>query len=482
MPTPAATAPSQPAPASQTPSRRAIPGKPDLARSRGLLKEAFAKQLKDRSSAGRRKLAQALLDEVPKAADNPTDQYVLLGGAIEASKDAAILPLCFQAADMMASQYEVDALNVKTEAALKMNLRSDSPATAAENVTAALELIDPLLDAEDFSTAARILALARAGATGDPSLASIVQKRIQVVETLRTTHDRFAQQFQKLKTSPHDPAANLAVGSYLCFNKGEWEKGLPMLAKGSDANLKQLAELEISRPTSTEDVIRLGDHWWDYGSKQPDNVRVSVDRHAASLYKTALEGATGLKRTLLESRIADACVQLTIEGGLSSNLLKDHWERDLEIPGGLNDLKGDSVEIVDGKKSVVIKNPSSGEGMNTRMRQIVGIKRHTTYLLSGDIKANGIADVQHGRGSGGPVENFGAMICIDNSTSPYLDSKLSGITHAEVVEGTCDWKHVSVKFDSGEKTSIKVLLTVGGRWHPVKGLAAFANVKLIETK
>ena len=195
VPIPTATAPSQPTPAPQTPARRPIPGKPDLARSRGLLKEAFAKQLKDRSAVGRKKLAQALLDEVPKAADNPTDQYVLLGGAIEASKDAAALPFCFQAADMMAPQYDVDALNVKTEAALKMNLRGDSPATAAaENVKAALELIDPLLDAEDFSTAAKILAVARPAASGYASLASVVQKRIQAVgspphgsRSLRTT-------------------------------------------------------------------------------------------------------------------------------------------------------------------------------------------------------------------------------------------------------------------------------------------------------
>ncbi|HZK81381.1 MAG TPA: hypothetical protein VFC46_09950, partial [Humisphaera sp.] len=278
----------------------------DLARSRGLLKEAFAKQLKDRSAVGRKKLAQALLDEVPKAADNPTDQYVLLGGAIEASKDAAVLPLCFQAADMMARQYDVDALNVKTEAALKMNLRGDSPATAAENVKAALELIDPLLDAEDFSTATRILALARPAATGDPFLASVVQKRIQAVETLRTAHDRFTQQLQRLKSAPDDPAANLAVGSYLCFYKGEWDKGLPMLVKGSDANLKQVAEIDVARPTSTEDVMRLGDRWWDLAAKQPDAIRGEIQLHAASFYKVALENSSGLRRTLMERRIADA--------------------------------------------------------------------------------------------------------------------------------------------------------------------------------
>ena len=47
-----------------------------------------------------------------------------------------------------------------------------------------------------------------------------------------------------LKTNPTDPEANLVVGKYHCFVKDEWEKGLPMLLKGNDAALKELATAE----------------------------------------------------------------------------------------------------------------------------------------------------------------------------------------------------------------------------------------------
>ena len=36
------------------------------------------------------------------------------------------------------------------------------------------------------------------------------------------------------------PPANLTVGKYYCFQKGDWEKGLPMLALGQDETLKAL--------------------------------------------------------------------------------------------------------------------------------------------------------------------------------------------------------------------------------------------------
>jgi hypothetical protein len=297
----------------------------EQARSRGLLKETFAKQLKDRSPAGRKKLAQTLLDEVPKAADNPSDEFVLLGGAIEASKEASVLRLCFVAADTMAAQYDVDGLSVKIEAVLKVNLRGDSPAAAAENVRAAVELIDSLVAVEEFATAGRILALARPAAAGDSALSPVVQKRLQLVETLRSAHDRLVIYVEKLKTSSDDPPANLAVGSYLCFNRGDWEKGLPMLAIGSDANLKQLATLELARPETAADVIRLGDGWWDVAVKQPEAIRLAIRQHAASFYKAARAGAKGVQRTLMEHRIADAS---TVAAEQEANLraLVGEWQ------------------------------------------------------------------------------------------------------------------------------------------------------------
>jgi formylglycine-generating enzyme required for sulfatase activity len=290
----------------KSPRRHPLPAKQDLARSRRLLQDAFADQLKDRSMGGRRKLALALLDEAAKTVDNLPDKFALLSGTIQASKDAEALRLSFQAADRMGEDFEVDALSLKTDAALRMNLRGDSPAATAENVQAALELIDPLAAAEEYSTAIKILTLVRPLATGDAEVLAAAQKRAENIEALRAAHDRFAQQVEKLKTSPNDPAANTAAGSYLCFGRGDWETGLPLLAKGSDANFKQLAILELSRPAKAEDVIGLADGWWGVSAKQLGAFQLQIRRHAASLYGPALDGATGIRRKLMEKRIAEA--------------------------------------------------------------------------------------------------------------------------------------------------------------------------------
>jgi formylglycine-generating enzyme required for sulfatase activity len=98
-----------------------------------------------------------------------------------------------------------------------------------------------------------------------------------------------------------------------------------MVVKGSDANLKQLATLDLSHPTSADDLIRLGDRWKDFAAKQPDMNRSEIRQHALSFYKVALEAATGLQKTLLERSIADVSTDPTPTGSTFSHSKLDKF-------------------------------------------------------------------------------------------------------------------------------------------------------------
>ena len=234
---------------------------------------------------------------------------MLLCGTIDAAKEASLLRLCFTAADQMAAMYEIDALSVKSDAALKVSLRGDSPAAAAENVKAAMELIDPLLDAQEYPMATKILSSARPAAASEPALASIVQQRFAAIEMLRIARDRVAPSMEKLKTAPNDPAANLAVGKYLCFSKHEWEAGIPLLARGSDPALKHLATLEISRPTAGDDIVRIADGWWDLAAKESGAIKRDMRARAAVWYQPALSSVNGLTREKVDKRLQEMATE-----------------------------------------------------------------------------------------------------------------------------------------------------------------------------
>ncbi|MDB5323141.1 MAG: hypothetical protein JWN40_4772 [Phycisphaerales bacterium] len=260
----------------------------------------------DRTITGRRTLARTLLDAVAHTADNPVDQYALLGGAINAAKDGADVRICFKAADLLAATFEVDGLATKTKATLTMPLRADSPMNTTENARAALELLDTLIAAEDFVSATKLSAILKPIASTDPAVADLIQRRTKDIEMLRAQRDRVAPHLEKLKTMPDDPAANLVVGTYYCFTRGAWAQGLPMLAKSSDADLKKLALEELSGSKTPADAERLGDAWWKVGERQAETIRVKTWQHAAAFYRRALDSSTGLRRVLLEKRIAQA--------------------------------------------------------------------------------------------------------------------------------------------------------------------------------
>jgi hypothetical protein len=299
-------APSEASVAKPAAGRRAIPGAAELARSRAQMKELFAGRMADRSMPARRALAQALLEAVPRTADNPTDQYVLLGGAIKAAREGASARLCFSAADEMAKLFKVDALPVKAEATLAMPLRADSPVVSSENAREGLELLDELIDAEDFGSAAKVAAHLRPSIPADSTLAPTLAKRTRELETLRLQRERVVAQLAKLKRSPDDPAANLFVGSYYCFGRGDWATGLALLAKGSDVELRKLAAEDLREAGDDAVAGRLGDAWWKVGERQGEALRAKTWQHAASFYRRELPGATGLRRTLVEKRIANA--------------------------------------------------------------------------------------------------------------------------------------------------------------------------------
>ena len=60
--------------------------------------------------------------------------------------------------------------------------------------------------------------------------------------------------------------ANLKLGRYRCFVTGEWEVGIPYLAKGSDGQLVKLAELEAKHPQGA-DSLALANQWYEWGEK-----------------------------------------------------------------------------------------------------------------------------------------------------------------------------------------------------------------------
>lgn len=106
-----------------------------------------------------------------------------------------------------------------------------------------------------------------------------------------------------LAKSPGDPNANLQLGKFLCFRKGDWTNGLPHLAKGSDEGLKAAAVKEIGCNGDSGATFDAAAAWWNVADLTVDPNDLPVIRlHARQLYAQAFPNLSGVKKALAERR------------------------------------------------------------------------------------------------------------------------------------------------------------------------------------
>ena len=107
-----------------------------------------------------------------------------------------------------------------------------------------------------------------------------------------------------LKDKPEDPEASLHVGRFLCFFKGEWDKGLPLLALNGDAKLKDLAKKDLNDPVAAADQAALADAWMDLAEAETRG-KPLIQLHAYGWYKQAAPQLVGMDKARVEKRIKD---------------------------------------------------------------------------------------------------------------------------------------------------------------------------------
>ena len=230
--------------------------------------------------------------------DDPTTKFVLLKLARDIAVQAVDGELAFEAIDAMASDYDVNRIEMKAgvleQAAKRSRLTPDQRAAIAD---AALKVIDAAIGEDNFDVAKRLgkQASQLARLSKDTDLLQEVVAKNKAVDAAAKAYADVEKAAVKLKQTPDDPDANTKVGKYLCFTKGDWQKGLQMLVKGSDASLKALATKDLAGAASGEAQVKLGDAWWDAGNK----------RRAVHWYTQALPGLTGFVKDRVEKRMEE---------------------------------------------------------------------------------------------------------------------------------------------------------------------------------
>lgn len=294
-----------PSPKLKTP-RTPVPEAARLREAEKTIKDLFKAEYAKKQPADREALAKILLSQAQKSQDDPASQFVLYREAQELAAQIGQVELAFEAVDGAASVFEVDPSAMKHVVLTAVAKTAKSPEELTKVVDGYLALADGAAAADDPDAAEKAAAAAAQAARRSNSAALMVRvtARQKELADLKAKVEKVRRAVEALAKDPNNAAANLEVGLFTCFSKGDWDAGLPFLAKGSDANLKALAARELERPTDAKARADLADGWWDLAEKERNESRQrSLSQRAISHYEKAITEASGLLKAKIEARL-----------------------------------------------------------------------------------------------------------------------------------------------------------------------------------
>ncbi|MDY0165614.1 MAG: SUMF1/EgtB/PvdO family nonheme iron enzyme [Thermoguttaceae bacterium] len=310
--TPAETTPSQPVQA----AKRPVPDRAAQEGVRRVLDETY-----DTSSA--RPLAErlALVDQLAALAEKSGDaaeRFVLLRRASELASEAGEGERMMRLVGQIADEFDVDRLRVEVAMLDGFSKKATSEEQIGALVRSSATVIEEALAAERFDLADSLSAAvyrACQASAGRPFRVEALNRRRRV-QQLRTQSDEVQAARTAVQSNPDDEAAHTTLARWHCFVRNDWSQALPHFAKGSEPELRALAERELnSTALDAAGQAELADAWWELAEVSDQQAKPVFLRRAAHWYERAYPELTS---TLLKARVTKRLAELEKTGQAAS--------------------------------------------------------------------------------------------------------------------------------------------------------------------
>jgi len=269
---------------------------------RGIFKDEYAKK----APADINALARRLLAQAGEAGIEVPVRYVMLRDARDFGAQTGDIDTAFKAIDGLATSFDVDRLGAKTAILTKASATVKAADTALPVALGYAQVMEECIAAGLFDAGAGLSARgdAMAKLSADTLLQGRIQSAAKELAYLQKEAAAVKSARKVLDEKPTDPAANAAVGRFVCVSQGQWEKGLQMVVLGNEAPFKAAAEIELAVPADAKAQAALGDVWWALADKEraPEGKR-RIQAHAAAWYEKSLAGLSGLAVAGVEAKL-----------------------------------------------------------------------------------------------------------------------------------------------------------------------------------
>jgi hypothetical protein len=290
--------------------RREPPSEEQLEQASTIVRDLYSQEFKNaKLDKDKRDFAKKLIEDVERIEADSAGRFVLLRAARDVAAKAGDVTVAIEACDRLGREFRVDILSMKLKALEQAVVNLAAESELAPLYDNSLKLGDEALELDDFKAAQSLYRLAMNAARRGRSAEReyLVNLRENDLRETRVAYQRITDHVHTLVRAPEDPAANAAVGRYYLLLKRDWDRGLPMAARGDNALLRKLAESDLAQPTDGEAMVAVGDQWWDFAEKLSVETERSSGRIRARHWYEAAQPMLGasLQKIRVEKRIAE---------------------------------------------------------------------------------------------------------------------------------------------------------------------------------
>jgi len=269
------------------------------------IKEVFADEYQNATTATQKQaLALALFNQAAKTEKDAAARFVLLRQSQELALAAGDIDAALKSLDETGKQFQIDLLAEKADVFKKAG-RNATASAAGELVKIILPHIDEALAADRFDLARELLrvAISLARNKRDAALNRDLSQRTSKINEQEKQWDEAKKAAAKLRETPTDATSNHKLGRYRVFVKGDWETGLPLLAKGPFSPLRKAAQLDLAKPSEPALQVQLADAWWKLAEAAPPGEKPRLTERAKLWYERALPELVDLEKVRVTKRL-----------------------------------------------------------------------------------------------------------------------------------------------------------------------------------
>lgn len=292
-------------PQAETPKERAPSPTPDVQKAKlAELKEIYKSEFDSATKpANREAFVEFLMTTASKVKSDPDAQFVLYREAYDRALALKDFSQAAKVIDAIEGSFEVDPFRLRTHLLTQASPAARQPADRFVVARCALELAEAAISRKRVAEAQKLANIAEVHVklVPDPQFRSQAQSQLTEIDKAVAQAAPIERAEKTLQNDPDSPEANLVLGKYRCLTEGDWETGLPMLAKCSDGPLSSVARLDLTAAEQGTPPAAIGDEWFEI-AKKGEYLKQCYLR-AEHWYRQATAGTDGLDRIRIEQRL-----------------------------------------------------------------------------------------------------------------------------------------------------------------------------------